>query len=54
MSSVTPGDPLHSVDRRLITVDMLGLLFVSGVAVMAPGVRDMEESSPGPPAVPSR
>ena len=37
-SCVTPGEPRHSVDSRLMTVEMLGLLFVSGVAVMLLGV----------------
>ena len=37
-SCVTPGEPRQSVDSRLMTVEMLGLLLVSGVAVMPPGV----------------
>ena len=41
-SCVTPGEPRHSVESRLMTVEMLGLLFVSGVAVMLPGVDVIE------------
>ena len=41
-SCVTPGEPRHSVESRLMTVEMLGLLLVSGVAVMLPGVDVME------------
>ena len=41
------GDPLHSVDSRLITVDILGFPLASGVVpaagatvVLAPDARD--------------
>ncbi len=50
---VIPGEPRQRVDKRLITVDILGLLLVSGVAVIAPGVRESEASRLGPPALPS-
>ncbi len=47
---MTPGDPRHNVDNRLITVEMLGLLLVSGVAVNVPGVPDKELPGAGAPA----
>ena len=49
-SCVTPGDPRHRVESRLITVLILGLLLVSGVADMDPGVDSMEEPRFRPPA----
>ena len=43
---MTPGDPLHSVDNKLITVDILGFPLESGVVpadaateVLAPDAR---------------
>ena len=51
---MTPGEPLHSVDSRLITVEMLGLLLVSGVAEMLPGVADRELPGAGAPEEESR
>lgn len=49
-SCVTPGEPRHSVDRRLMTVEMLGLLFVSGVAVILLGVNVIDEPTLDEPA----
>ena len=53
-SCVMPGDPRQRVDKRLITVEILGLLFVSGVADSDPGVEDMELPGAGAPAVDRR
>ena len=36
LTCVTLGEPLHSVDKRLITVEMFGLLLASGVAPAVP------------------
>ena len=51
---VTPGDPRQRVDSRLITVEMLGLLLASGVAVSVPGVLERELPRGGDPALDRR
>jgi len=45
-SCVMEGEPRHSVDRRLITVEILGLDFTSGVTVTLPGVLASEVLAP--------
>ena len=52
---MTPGDPRQRVESRPITVEILGLLFDSGVAVTSePEVADMELPGAGVPAAERR
>lgn len=45
-----PAEPRQSVDNRLITVDMLGLLFDSAGTARGPAVLDKELPDPDAPA----
>lgn len=53
-SCVMDGDPRHRVDRRLITVEILGLDLLSGVMLTLPGVLDTDTLGPTSPTFSNR